>query len=493
MIFSKLIQKNWQIIIILFWASLVRFYRIHDLTTFSGDQGIDFLIVKRMIINGDFTLLGPKLGTFSDVAIIYLGPMYYYLISIPLLISTLDPIGPIIFISILSVLAIYFIYLIGLNLFNKSVAILSSLLYAFIPTIVDQSRVALNPSLIPFFSVVLFYALIRIIIGKKLNLIYPILIGISSGILFQLHYLTVSFIVISFLILIYYKYFKLFIVTFFSFLILILPQLFFEFRHNFFITNQIKLRILQGNDLISTGDIVDKVSNSYSLLLSIIPFENSPIVLLILFLFIFSYMNSSKSYKHLLKLLLLASGVGILTPLLTSFDPQLHYYAHVLPIIIILISYSLITFISIVKVQYIKNMMVILITLSLALNLSNLDLKRKEGYTMPKGWNLTGVKKASNIIANDVEITSSFNITATIDGDSRARPYRYLVESYGKIPLNVENYPQAQFLYLISRQSPSQINKTALWEVSSFRPFKFDKEWDIQNGIKLYKLSKEGK
>ena len=157
--FKKLLKHHWQIIFILLFAALFRFFRIHDLTTFSGDQGVDFLIVKRMLVNGEFTLLGPKIGTFSDIAIIYLGPIYYYMIAPFLLLFNFDPIGPAVFISFLSVLTIIVIYLIGLVFFNKIVGIIASIIFAVSVPIVNEARVALNPNPEPFFSAVLIFAL----------------------------------------------------------------------------------------------------------------------------------------------------------------------------------------------------------------------------------------------------------------------------------------------------------------------------------------------
>ena len=115
---KKIILENWIIIAILVIATLLRFYRLHDLTTFSGDQGYDFLKVKE-ILEGNLTLLGPKIGPYNQLGNLYLGPAYYYLLAPALFLFRLDPIGSAVLTAVLSIGTIYVIYLIGINFFFK--------------------------------------------------------------------------------------------------------------------------------------------------------------------------------------------------------------------------------------------------------------------------------------------------------------------------------------------------------------------------------------
>ena len=110
---------------------------------------------------------------------------------------------------------------------------------------------------------------------------------------------------------------------------------------------------------------------------------------------------------------------------------------------------------------------------------------------MPEGWNQIGIKTASNIISVDVDSQKKFNVASTLDGDTRARPYRYLLEVKGKIPQDVEAYPSSSILYLISRDEEQKIKSYTVWEVASFAPFNITKKWPIQNGIWLYRLEKK--
>lgn len=47
------------LVIILVLGAYLRLYRIQDYMTFLGDEGRDVLVVKRMLIDHKFTLLGP--------------------------------------------------------------------------------------------------------------------------------------------------------------------------------------------------------------------------------------------------------------------------------------------------------------------------------------------------------------------------------------------------------------------------------------------------
>ena len=60
---------------ILALAFFFRLYRIDEYMLFLGDEGRDMLIVKRMLVDGKFTLLGP----ITSVGSMYMGPIYYYI------------------------------------------------------------------------------------------------------------------------------------------------------------------------------------------------------------------------------------------------------------------------------------------------------------------------------------------------------------------------------------------------------------------------------
>lgn len=488
---KQIILTNWTIIIILIVAAILRFWRLEALTTFSGDQGYDFLVVKRMLIDGKSTLLGPKLGPYSSIGNVYLGPAYYYLIAPSLLIFNFDPIGPSILMVFLSIATVVIIYQIGLKFFSKNVAILASALYAFNAALIEQSRVALNPFSSPFFASIALLSTAQIITEKKQSVMWPVVLGLALGILFQLHYLTIALTFAVVLTFIFFKKLKQIAYLTVTFLIAISGQILFELRHQFFITNQIIRRISQGSDISSPPILKLQIPQSLRILSKTFLSTDHFIFLFVLAMVILLITYMSKTGKSKVIILLAMSILSsVFVASLYSASLQLHYFAVIYPSMVILIAISIVQIFDVLKNFLLRTIFFIFVVQLFAINVLNFDLGRNNGYTMPKGWNLIGVKKAASIIASDVTSSKKFNVAATLDGDTRARPYRYLLEVKNKIPLDVEHYPDSDVIYLVSRDEEETIKKYVVWEVASFAPFEINKLSDVQNGIKVYKLAR---
>jgi len=526
-IVKKFIRLNWVIIVILVFAVVLRFWRLEELTTFGGDQGYDFLVVKK-ILEGDLTLLGPKIGPYNKIGNLYLGPAYYYLLAPFLFIFREDPIGGAVLTALLSIFAIFVIYELSRKFFSKEVGFIASLIYAFNSFLINQSRAPSNPHLIPFFSILTTYSVLMIIIKNSKSILWPICAGLSLGIIFQLHYLASSLLIVSLLFLVLAKKFKSALYTIVSFIVLISPQILFELRNQFFISSLVIKQLEYGQEISKQDIFLKSIFDSTKSLYSTLIFSNFILIAVsLIFALIAIGILIKKNNKLAPLFLFLPIPLNIIFASLYSAGQPLHYFSTIYPNVAILAGLIFITVYSkraktpafkqrrswnprsegrenhslqavgiykkYKKSIFVRAIIVMFLLIYLILNLSNLKLSRKEGYTMPNGWNLTGMKSASHIIANDASPNDKFNIAATLDGDTRAMPYRYLVEVYGKHPFGVEKYPQADSIYLISRDSQEQIDKYSVWEISSFKPFEISRRWEIQNGIKLYKLVKAQK
>ncbi len=484
----KILKQHWAIFVILLIAAVLRFWRLEDLTTFGGDQGRDFLIVKA-ITESKFTLLGPQLGPLNQNGNVYLGPAYYYLIAPALFLFHLDPVGPSIIMVCLSLATLIMAYIIGVNFFSKKVAILTTSLLAFSALLIEQSRAALNPFPIPFFSAIFLFASFKLLIDKSKYLLWPILMGISSGVMFQLHYLTIALSLSSTIFLIAKRQYRTLAIILVVFLIIISPQIVFELRHNFFITHQILNRISTGNEISSPKVFVNQLLSVPTLISNL--FFSQKYILSLLVVVLISLLILKKPKINFRQLYLLANIIfTFIFASLYSQVPQYHYFAAVYLSMALLIADLFMLLLSKIKEQRLNHLSIIVAICLFLVNAPNYQLNRSNGYTMPDGWNLKGIKNASKIVANDIDSHTTFNIAATLDGDTRAMPYRYLLSVYGKNPLNVEQYPQADVLYLISRDTLEQIKKYTVWEVASFRPYNIIKLKDIQNGVSVYKLTK---
>jgi len=484
----KQLKKYWLIILITVLAASLRFFRIETLTTFLGDQGYDFLIVKRMIVDGKFTLLGPKIGPYNDLGNLYLGPAYYYLIAPSLYFFKLNPIGPAIFTALLSTLTVVLIYLTGLNFFSKQIGILASAFFAFNSLIINQSRASSNPHLMPFFAAVLFFSTLQIVVKNSKSVIWPILAGVSMAIVFQLHYMGVPVILASILFLLYEKKLKEFLIVLLSLILGISPLILFELRHEFFITNEI-LKQLSYGSLVAKASITQNISSSIRILSETF-FSNSSLLIPVLLLFLIIFL-AGKNFKQQKMVYLFLISTIFLTIVAGSVYPgslNAHYFTAIYPSLCLLISAIFVKFVETSKSILARLATLLFVATIFYLNISHYDLFRDNGYTMPIGWNLKGIQVAAQLIVKDPDSSKKFNVASTLDGDTRSRPYRYLVEVKGKIPLDVEKYPESDIIYLISRDEEKTIANYSVWEVASYRPFEINKIAEIQNGIKLYKL-----
>ncbi len=487
---KKIIIANWQIFLIITLAAILRLWRLEALTTFGGDQGYDFLIIKK-IIEGDFTLLGPKIGPYNELGNLYLGPAYYYLFVPALALFKFDPVGAAALTVFLSLATIAVIYVIGIQFFSKSVAILSSAIYSLNVLLIDQSRAPSNPHLIPFFAATFLLCLLQITIKKSQSLWYPIVAGVCLGISFQLHYLSTALLLAGFAILVLNKQIKKLAVVLGSFIFTISPQILFELRNDFFITHQFLKQFNTGQTIL-VSQLFVKLNDSFKILTSNL-FISTPFLFIKIFMivtFLPLAMAIIKRHNHPLTLITLSIIANVIFVSLYGGDVLVHYFASIYPAFVILIAALLSTIYNIFKNPFLKTANLILIAQIFATNFLNLNLSRLEGYTMPSGWNLIGIKAASKIIAGDVAVAENFNVASTLDGDTRAMPYRYFLEIANKKPRGVEDYPLSSVLYLISRDEVETIKRYTVWEVASFAPFEIKDKWEIQNGIKLYKLKR---
>lgn len=168
---------------ILLLGAYLRLYKISEYMTFLGDEGRDMLVVKRMIVDHKFTLLGPT----ASVGGFFLGPMYYYFMLPFVWAWGLDPTGAAFMVGLFGVATIYLVYTLGRDVFDTWVGLVAAALYAFSPIIIAYSRSSWNPNLVPFFSTLLIYLLWRSVIREERKLLFWI--GVTIGIGLQLHYL----------------------------------------------------------------------------------------------------------------------------------------------------------------------------------------------------------------------------------------------------------------------------------------------------------------
>jgi 4-amino-4-deoxy-L-arabinose transferase-like glycosyltransferase len=188
------------IIAIILFGAYLRLHRISEYMTFLGDEGRDMLIVKRMLVDHKFTLLGPT----ASVGGFFLGPIYYYFMLPFVWLFHLDPIGPAIMVALFGVATIYLVYRFASEVFDEITGLLCASLYAISPLVIAYSRSSWNPNIVPFFSTALMYVLWKTSFNRNKQLLFYV--GIIFGIGLQLHYLFLFLFPVIVIFLFFYRY-----------------------------------------------------------------------------------------------------------------------------------------------------------------------------------------------------------------------------------------------------------------------------------------------
>jgi len=156
------------LILILLLGAFLRLWRIGEYMTFLGDEGRDAIIVRRLLVDFDPILIGP--GT--SIGNMYIGPLYYYLIAPSLLLANFSPVGPSMFVALLGIVTIWLVWWVGREWFPPSRkasgeqvawgALIAAFLYSISPTVIIFSRASWNPNVMPFFALLMIYAVWRV-------------------------------------------------------------------------------------------------------------------------------------------------------------------------------------------------------------------------------------------------------------------------------------------------------------------------------------------
>lgn len=228
------------LLIILIGALFVRVYRANDLLGFYFDQGRDALVIWRLWHDGKFFLIGPVTG----LAGIFLGPLYYYIIAPIYLLSGGSPILPAVFLGFSAALANFFLYYLGWKFHSRPAGIIAATIGAFSYFIVLSGRWLSNPTLILLTSVLLLLSMWKVINTKNQKWWIGIAILVGASLQFEsasaVFYIPMVVVFAGWLGLrrIFLKESgllpskKIFLVSLAVFLVTLLPQILFNFRHD---------------------------------------------------------------------------------------------------------------------------------------------------------------------------------------------------------------------------------------------------------------------
>ena len=414
----------------------LRVYNIQHTLLFHFDQGYHGLAIKEIWETKRLALLGHK----TDVEGIFHGSTFYYLMLPFYLFSGWDPAKVSSLLAIIDGFAIIFVFLIGKEMFDKRAGLLAALFYAVSYSLVSYARWLSNVTLIPFFSTVFFYSLLRAYQGK---LKFLPLAFFCAGLITQFNG-AIGFFFLPLLVFSLYRLRKkLFskklylLISMIFFLLPILPLVFFEFRHNFLVSRSILHLFLQQD---TSGLSFQRVFSNFTLLKSELvnlfsyklPVVTLALFILTLFAAWWSWFKNKKEFSRLKKLL-----IFLLLPIAGLFFYQkgIHgfFFVGTLPLFILFVSWGL-------SFWWEKTGLRLPIAVFI-LFLILLNLYYWQGFLKP-GFNLVPIgtrnlitledrKKAVDFIYNNAG-GKSFNTSIYIIPYSQYQPWDYVFSWYGE-------------------------------------------------------------
>ncbi len=165
----------------------LRFYNIEGMNPFGYDQVDNAWVAKGLIQDGRWPLVGMVAKGNSGI---FIGPAYYYLISLFYWVFSLDPIASGIFAGFSGIFTFWALFYVAKKIFSYQVAIIAVFIntVAFNGIIFDRIQWPVN--FIPGISILIFYFLYKVITG---NPKYIIFLSLAIGFSFQIHFTSIFF------------------------------------------------------------------------------------------------------------------------------------------------------------------------------------------------------------------------------------------------------------------------------------------------------------
>lgn len=499
------IKLYWPIVLLTFIGAILRLYNFRSTLMFLGDQARDADIVRHFVKTLDPIIVGPT----TSVGKIQLGPFYYYFMAPFLLLSNFDPIGPALAVAFIGIITIPILYSVSLKMFDRTTALIASILFTFSNVIIANTRFSWNPNPMPFVIILLIYFIYKVYQQKK----YKSLIGvfITFAIALQLHYMALmlspALAILGFLVIkdlakkdqnFFQKYLLLGLLAFFLFQV---PLIIFDLMKGFLNTRGFLEFFQKGHHTSKAFQLIPRFSQrmkeSLAMIIGLDPKSNLAYIFSLLNLICsIIYVKLHRQQKSV-QILFFSYFCSFLALIVYSGDLFEHYIAFLFPISILLIACCL-SFLSQKKIL-LKIFSTVIIAFIIFQNLSNYRWKKS------LGWTIDNSKYLSSEIAKDVNLdTKSFNIVLLDETrDYRAMQYRYFLTDAG-----VRNYDDfdVDIVYLISQWDYRQLKDIELRELeqffglplmkmttkenTEFLESKIIKEWKFSNGPFVYKLVK---
>ncbi len=463
-------------------ATFLRFYKIDEYMIFLGDEGRDALIVRQIVEGRHFPLIGPP----TSVGNIYLGPLYYYMMAIPMFIFNLNPVSAAGMNAVIGVLVVFLIYYLVKVWFGREVGLISSFLYAISPVTINYSRFSWNPNPTPFFSLIVIASFYQL--NKTGNFLWLGVAGASLAAALQMHYLAVILIPVALILWAYQVWFRKnekktirnlisgTILGIFTFLLLMSPLLFFDLRHDWLNYKALAKLLAEGGalrmDLFSNLSKIPSLY-SYNLIGRYMAGENSILTAIVSLLILLPLV------KFLVRWPILALNVWLIVGLIGISFYQSEIYDHYLgfmnPVPFLLLG-------SLFSIKFGGNLKnILLILLILALTYVNLA---KNPLLNPPNNQLKRTQDTAKFIIEKAN-NKDFNF-ALLSKNNYDSAYVFYLEKYGHKPKTVPQEKTDQLFVVCEDKECSPIYSPK-HEIAAFGWSLVEKQWN-EYGVRIYKL-----
>ena len=509
--FKKFIQNNpkefWILTAILLIGAFFRLYKIGEYMTFLGDEGRDMIIVRRFLVEKHPPLIGP--GT--SIGNMYLGPLYYYMMAIPVLLANFSPVGPAVMVAVLGVATIALVWWVSRNLFpNETIgdvqgeslhtgALLAAFLYAISPTVIIFSRSSWNPNIMPFFSLLSIYSIWKVYESREtLREVgcWLAILGISFAFVLQSHYLGLLLSPVLFLFWIWTlrnlrligNYAKYSLYGFGIFLTLMSPLLAFDIRHGWTNLKAVEAFFTIRKDIgFSLEPYLSKVGSiAFMISSNLISAKNVYLsfATLALFLLVLIWVYKNKKFKSAIGLTLLWLVLGVLGISLYKGPIYDHYLGFLFPAPFLLLG-AIAQSVVKVKVKVWQIIFLAYLLFVTLVNLMNSPILSSPNMQMPRAISVARVvqEKAKG---------ERFNL-ATISELNNRDVYKYFLMIWGAKVVDTDpsstKFTVTDQLFVVcemSREICDPIHDPSAW-ITNFGWTKIVDEWEVWGGT-LFKL-----
>lgn len=485
------------IFLILLISAILRFYRIGDYMTFLGDEGRDALVIKGILIDHHIPLLGPP----TSVGNMYLGPLYYYMMALPMTIFWLNPVAAAGMVAVIGVATVGLVYYLVKKWIGIEAAVIASILYSVSPVNLFYSRSSWQPDPAPFFALLAIIGMMKL--HETKNYRWFILTAVALAAVIQMHYLALLMLPIigviwSFEFYINKKY-KTKVKDFglghvwgiVLFLLLISPLFIFDIRHNFLNTRAF-IAFFSNRGTTVNLNIFNTLGRIWPIFSDIlvkdymvgnIPLLQLFVSLLVIFSLVIGLIVSRSKRKLLwifgvLGVWLVIGILGLSLYKQTIYD---HYLGFLNPVPFILIG-ALTTVRWLIKNKPLKQIYTLLLYF-LVVILAILSLQRSP-LSQPPNNELKRTQDISHFISNQSN-NQPFNF-ALLSEHNYDAAYQFYLGLYGHSPLKVPFSITSQ-LFVVCEDPVCQPINNPKYEIAAFGWSKIVYEKDFE-GVKVFKL-----